>query len=178
VFLGVVGSLFALFISAYAMRINVLDWSPLPQPELLTLNTVVLVLASLALQWAVNSARNGDIDGVRTGLATGGALTVAFLIGQFAVWRELHDAGFFLATSAATSFFYLLTAAHGLHMVGGLVAWGRTANRAWKVRDAAEVRLNVELCATYWHFLLGVWIVLFTVLVSRELGLAICAPLA
>ena len=176
VFLGVVASLFALFISAYAMRIHFLDWTPLPQPKLLTLNTVVLVLASLALQWAVRCVRAGDMDGVRTGLAAGGVLTFAFLIGQLAVWKQLHEAGFALATSAATAFFYLLTAVHGLHMVGGLWAWGRTASRTWKARDVAEVRLSIELCATYWHFLLGVWIVVFTVLVSSYLGLSICAP--
>jgi cytochrome c oxidase subunit 3 len=176
VFLGVVASLFALFISAYAMRIHFLDWTPLPQPRLLTLNTVVLILASIALQWAVRCARVGDMDGVRTGLAAGGVLTIAFLIGQLAVWKQLHEAGFALATSAATAFFYLLTAVHGLHMVGGLWAWGRTASRAWKVRDPAEVRLSIELCATYWHFLLGVWIIVFTVLVSSYLGLSICAP--
>ena len=75
----------------------------------------------------------------------------------------------------ATGFFYLLTAVHGLHVLGGLVAWGRSTRRAWKGRDLERLRLSVELCAIYWHFLLGVWIVLFVLLVSKYVGLSICS---
>lgn len=175
-FLGVATSLFALFISAYAMRIDFLDWNPIPQPRLLMLNTAILVVASVAMEWTVFSARRGDRKGVQAGLLASGVLTFAFLAGQLFVWKQLADAGYFLATSAATGFFYLLTAVHGLHVLGGLVAWGRSALRAWGGGDLARIRLGVELCAIYWHFLLAVWVVLFTVLVSNFLGLSICAP--
>ncbi len=177
VFLCVATSLFALFISAYAMRLNFLDWSPLPQPRLLITNTAVLVVASLAMEWTAFAARRGDIDRVRKGLIVSGALTAAFLIGQLVVWRQLAGAGYFMATSAATAFFYMLTAVHGLHVLGGLVAWGRSSARAWsRTTDPARIRLGVELCAMYWHFLLVIWVVLFAVLVSNYLGLAICTP--
>jgi cytochrome c oxidase subunit 3 len=176
VFLAVATSLFALFISAYAMRIHFLDWSPLPQPRLLTLNSVNLVLASIAMQWTVIAARRGDVHAVRTGLFAGGVLTIGFVVGQLVVWKQLSDAGFYLATSAATGFFYLLTAAHGLHVLGGLVAWGRTSAAAWRGANAHKLRLRIELCAIYWHFLLAVWLVLLAVLVSNYLGLSICTP--
>ena len=176
VFLAVATSLFALFISAYAMRIHFLDWSPLPQPRLLTLNSVNLVLASIAMQWTVVAARRGDVRAVRTGLFAGGILTIGFVVGQLVVWKQLSDAGFYLATSAATGFFYLLTAVHGLHVLGGLVAWGRTSAAAWRGVSVHKLRLGIELCAIYWHFLLVVWVVLRAVLVSNDLGLAICAP--
>jgi cytochrome c oxidase subunit 3 len=123
VFLAVATSLFALFVSAYAMRINYLDWSPLPQPKLLTFNTAVLVLASIAMQWAVFAARRGNVPGVKSGLMVAGLLTLGFVAGQLAVWKQLHGAGYFIADSAATGFFYMLTAVHGLHVLGGLVAW-------------------------------------------------------
>jgi cytochrome c oxidase subunit 3 len=174
VFLAVATSLFALFVSAYAMRISYLDWSPLPQPQLLTLNTAVLVLASLAMQWTVYAARRGDVNGVKNGLIVAGLLTVAFVAGQLAVWKQLSDAGYFIANSAATGFFYMLTAVHGLHVLGGLVAWSRTAARAWHGARADRLKLGVELCATYWHFLLVIWLVLFAVLASNFLGLSIC----
>lgn len=174
VFLGVATSLFALFISAYAMRINFVDWTPLPQPRLLTLNTAILVLASLAIEWTVFAARRGDADAIRKGLAATGLLTIGFVVGQLVVWKQLSDAGYFLSTSAATGFFYLLTAVHGLHVLGGLVAWSRTSARAWRGAKAEKLRLGVELCAIYWHFLLVVWVVLFAVLVSKDLGLSIC----
>jgi cytochrome c oxidase subunit 3 len=164
VFLAVVGSLFALFVSAYFMRMHVGDWRPLPDPDLLWLNTGVLILSSVALQAAEVAARRGRIDGVRLGLLAGGGLALLFLIGQLAAWRLLDEAGYYLTTNPANAFFYMITAMHGAHILGGLVALARTGARVWRGADAASVRLGVELCAVYWHFLLIVWLVLFWVL--------------
>jgi cytochrome c oxidase subunit 3 len=179
VFLGVATSLFVLFVSAYSMRLGLADWSPLPRPRLLVLNTALLVGASLAMQWTVHAARLGQTDDVRRGLLASGFLTVSFLAGQLTVWKQLNDAGFFVASSAAAAFFYVLTAVHGLHVLGGLVAWRRALLRAWRASDAAAIRLGVELCATYWHYLLAVWLVLYALLVFDAFGMAICsaAPL-
>jgi cytochrome c oxidase subunit 3 len=179
VFLGVATSLFVLFVSAYAMRLGLADWTPLPRPRLLVLNTALLVGASLAMQWTVHAARRENGEDVRRGLVGSGLLTVGFLAGQLIVWKQLNDAGFFVSSSAAAAFFYVFTAVHGLHVLGGLVAWLRAVLRAWRASDAAAIRLGVELCATYWHYLLAVWVVLYTLLVSDALGLAICssAPL-
>jgi len=132
--------------------------------QLGALNTGVLILSSLALHWAQVAARRGEIDGVRTGLLAGGASILAFLAGQLLAWKQLTAAGYYLTTNPANSFFYLLTAAHGLHLLGGLVALGRTAARAWLGFEMEQVRLSVELCAMYWHFLLLVWLVLFGLL--------------
>jgi cytochrome c oxidase subunit 3 len=140
------------------------------------LNTAALVAASVAVEWAAQSARRGNVAVTRKALAVVGALSLAFIAGQVAVWSQLRDAGFLVATSAATGFFYLLTAAHGAHVIGGLVGWVRTMLRAWRGVDPARTRLAVEMCAIYWHFLLIAWIVLFAVLASNRLGLAICGP--
>ena len=164
VFLAVVGSLFALFISAYSMRMNMVDWRTLPMPRLLWFNTSVLILSSAALQWAHVAARRNDIDGVIVGLCAGGASAVIFLIGQLLAWRELSVAGYFLASNPANSFFYLITAVHGLHLMGGLVAVGRTTATVWRGAAVTQARLSVELCAIYWHFLLLVWLVLLGLL--------------
>jgi cytochrome c oxidase subunit III len=166
VFLAVATSLFALFISAYSMRMHLGDWSPLQEPQLMWWNTGVLAVTSVAMQWAAAATRRGDTDGVRTGLIAAGVLTFAFLAGQLVVWQQLKDAGYYLTTNPANGFFYLLTAVHGLHVVGGLVAWGRTAARVWNGIEVAKLRLSVELCAIYWHFLLVVWLVLFALLLS------------
>ena len=175
VFLAVASSLFALFISAYAMRLSLADWSPLPRPRLLMLNTAVLVGASLAMEWTAHAARRADRDALRRGLWASGLLTAAFVVGQLVVWRQFHASGFVVASSAASAFFYLLTGVHGLHVLGGLVAWGRAFLRVRAGADAAAIRLVVDLCATYWHFLLAVWVVLYALLVSDGLGLAICS---
>jgi cytochrome c oxidase subunit 3 len=164
VFLAVVGSLFALFISAYSMRMNMVDWRALPVPRLLWFNTGVLLTSSIALQWAHMAARRNDINGVIVGLCAGGASAVTFLIGQLLAWRELSVAGYFLASNPANSFFYLITAVHGLHLMGGLVALVRTTAKVWHGAAVTQVRLSVELCAIYWHFLLLVWLVLLGLL--------------
>lgn len=175
VFLAVASSLFALFISAYAMRLSFADWSPLPRPRLLLLNTALLAAASLAMEWTVHAARRADRAAVRRGLAASGLLTVAFLAGQLVVWRQLAGAGYFVSSDAASAFFYLFTAVHGVHVLGGLVAWARASLRARRGAEPERIRLGVELCATYWHYLLAVWAVLFLLLVSNDLGLAICS---
>ncbi len=175
VFLGVATSLFVLFVSAYAMRLGFADWTPLPRPRLLMLNTALLVSASLAMEWTVYAVRRGDHGNVRRGLGASGLLTFGFLAGQLFVWKQFSDAGYFISTSAATAFFYLFTAVHGLHVLGGLVAWARASARAWRGSDPASMRLVVELCATYWHYLLAVWVVLYALLVSERVGLAICS---
>jgi cytochrome c oxidase subunit 3 len=164
VFLAVVGSLFALFISAYSMRMTMVDWRSLPVPRLLWFNTGVLVLSSVALQWAHVAARRNDMDGVIVGLCAGGASAITFLVGQLLAWRQLSVAGYFVASNPANSFFYLITAAHGLHLMGGLVALGRTTAKVWRGVGMVQVRLSVELCAIYWHFLLLVWLVLLGLL--------------
>jgi cytochrome c oxidase subunit 3 len=164
VFLAVVGSLFALFISAYSMRMNMVDWRTLPVPRLLWFNTGVLVMSSIALQWAQMAARRNDMDVALVGLLAGGVSAFLFLVGQLLAWQQLNIAGYFLASNPANSFFYLITAVHGLHLMGGLVALGRTTAKVWHGVAATQVRLSVELCAIYWHFLLLVWLVLLGLL--------------
>src|SRR6202162_4505474 len=139
VFLAVVGSLFALFISAYSMRMNMVDWRALPVPRLLWVNTGVLVTSSIALQWAHMAARRNDMDGVIVGLCAGGASAVTFLVGQLVAWQQLNVAGYFLACNTTNSFFYLITAVHGLHLIGGLIALGRTTARVWRGAEATQV---------------------------------------
>jgi len=146
------------------MRMNMVDWRALPVPGLLWFNTGVLVLSSAALQWAYLAARRDDMGNVIIGLCAGGASAVTFLIGQLLAWQQLRAAGYFVASNPANSFFYLITAAHGLHLMGGLVALGRTAAKVWRGAGMAQVRLSVELCTIYWHFLLLVWLVLLGLL--------------
>ena len=69
-----------------------------------------------------------------------------------------------MAANPANAFFYLLTGVHGLHLVGGLVALGRTADKVWRSFAVNQVRSSVQLCAVYWHFLLALWLVLFGLL--------------
>jgi cytochrome c oxidase subunit 3 len=164
VFLAVVGSLFALVTSAYLMRMDLPDWRTVPIPTLLWFNTGVLVLSSVTLQLAQVAARYEDRDAVIAGLLAGAVSAVTFLAGQLLAWQELRNAGYFLTANPANSFFYLITGLHGLHLLGGLVALGRTIAKAFSGLALPQLRLSVELCTTYWHFLLLVWLILFGLL--------------
>jgi cytochrome c oxidase subunit 3 len=169
VLLAVVTSLFGLFISAYWMRMEHAhgDWTPFAVPQQLWVNTALLVLSSAAMEWARGAARRAQMDHLRTALTAGGVLAWAFLAGQLLAWRQLSASGYFVASNPAVAFFYLLTAVHGLHLLGGLVVWGKTVVRMARAGvELLDLRLSVELCTVYWHYLLLVWLVLFAVLLS------------
>jgi cytochrome c oxidase subunit III len=168
VFLAVATSLFALLISAYHMRMMESDWTALSLPRVLWLNTAVLITGGAAMQWARTAARRGQTDRVRIGLIVAGVFTFSFLAGQLWAWQQLSDAGYFLASDPAASFFYLLTALHGIHLLGGLWVWGRTTGKVLRGVEVAKLRLSVELCTVYWHYLLLVWLVLFAVLLHTQ----------
>ena len=86
--------------------------------------------------------------------------------GQLVAWQQLHADGYILAGNPASAFFYVLTAIHGLHLVGGLWVWARTTARVMTGADVESVRLSVELCTVYWHYLLLVWVILFALLLT------------
>ncbi|PSJ64928.1 cytochrome c oxidase subunit 3 [Kumtagia ephedrae] len=164
VFLAVVGCLFALFASAYFMRMELSDWRAPPLPSVLWLNTGLLILSSVALHVAVMAARRNQPDMLRLALVAGGLTTLAFLAGQMTAWRTLADGGYFLTGNPATSFFYLLTGMHALHILGGLVGLGWAMAGAWREGASARIAQRVELCAMYWHFLLLIWLALLVLL--------------
>jgi cytochrome c oxidase subunit III len=165
-FLAVATSLFALFISAYTIRMETADWLPVHEPRLLWINSGVLVLASIVYHWTRQAAVAGRTESLKPGLTVAGVLTLAFLAGQLVVWLQLNAAGQGLSGNPANAFFYLLTAVHGLHLLGGLWVWGRSMQRVFTGAEADSVRPSVELCTVYWHYLLLVWVVLFALLVS------------
>ncbi len=166
VFLAVVTSLFALFISAYTMRMELGDWRPLPDPSLLWLNTGLLIFSSIALQWAYIATGKGQVNTVRNALLVGGFFAFAFMLGQLLAWQQLVEAGYYAHTNPANAFFYLITGTHALHLLGGLVAWARTTIKLSSGSEIASIRTSVELCAVYWHFLLAIWVILFGLMLS------------
>ena len=166
VFLFVVTILFWLFGLVYFERMEIRDWIPLMEPGLLWFNTAVLILASVVFEWTKRKARKGCFNETLYGLLIAGGLTLAFLALQLFVWHQLVEMGLYIATNPANDFFYLLTGLHGIHILGGLVAWARTTNKIWYMKVSPEkAALSVELCAIYWHFLLCIWLALFALLI-------------
>ena len=169
VFLAVATSIFALSVSAYTMRMHMgSDWLHLHPPSVLWINTAVLVLASVAMQWTWNASRRGAARSLSIGLQAAGTLSLAFVAGQYVVWRQLDAAGFYASTNPANAFFYLLTGLHAVHLLGGLIGWGRIALAETRGATPAALRPGLELCALYWDYLLVVWVVLFGVLLWHD----------
>jgi len=164
VFLVVVTVIFTLMTIAYADRMLFANWLPMPEPWVLWLNTALLIASGIAMQVARNGTQRDNMSGVRDGLVGAGIFTFAFLVGQLYVWQQLIELGYYANINTANAFFYLLTAAHGLHMAGGLVAWWRSFSRMRRGASVRDLRLSVELCTTYWHYLLLIWLVLFALL--------------
>jgi cytochrome c oxidase subunit 3 len=165
VFIGVVSTLFALFIVAYAMRMDSPDWSAIALPGQLWLSTLLLLSASVLMHSSARAAARMNWRRSQDFLIGGGAFAIAFLASQLSAWNSLVSIHVVLAGNPAASFFYVLTALHGLHLIGGLMAWGFTVRGL--VRQSMErgrLQVRIALCARYWHFLLAIWVLLFATL--------------
>ena len=165
-FLAVISSMFLLFMVTYYTRSQFPDWEMLVDPGILWLNTAVLVLASVALQMASNAAKRDAITAMRNSLLAGLVLTLAFIAGQWTAWEQLVAAGYYAASNPANAFFYLFTGLHALHLIGGMWFLAKLGFRLKQVENREKVLQSVTLCATYWHYLLLVWLVLFTLLLK------------
>lgn len=161
---GSITILFAAFTSTYLARRGEADWSVGPLPAVLYLSTAVLLTSSGALEWARAQGRRGRLAGLRTGLLAATGLGVAFLGAQIAAWRALAAQGVYLASNPHSAFFYLLTGAHGLHVVGGLLGLSYALARSWRAVTTPQALAVADPATTFWHFLDGLWLYLFVIL--------------
>jgi len=168
--LGLAGivMLFAAFTSALIVRKGLGEnWGSTPIPHVLWLNTLVLIASSATLEVSRRAlARRLSIRFTGWLYATT-VLGLVFLAGQVAAWRELAARGFYLATNTSASFLYLLTAAHGVHLLGGIMALAYLAMRAPAIATGRQRRTAVDVTAIYWHFMDGLWIYILILLLTR-----------
>jgi cytochrome c oxidase subunit III len=186
--LGIV-MVFVSFTSAYIVRqglptldprTNTLvhDWFPLPLPALLFFNTGLLLISSVTMELArrqvarsTTPTRAASIPNVFAGregtilwLALTAVLGLSFLKGQWTVWREMEASGFYVASSPSSSFVYLLTGTHGVHLLGGIFAL-LAAGATVLFRRPAESRVVVlDVTAWYWHFMTLLWVYILCLL--------------
>ena len=155
------------------------DWGEVHLPWLLLgINTALLVFSSLTMELARRStARRAalapvqSIPGVSLGeekhypwLAITVVLGTGFLIGQWFAWGELQNRGFYIATNPSSSFVYLLTGTHAVHLAGGIIALLWAAATSLLKRPIEGRRIVVDIAAWYWHFMLVLWIYVFGLL--------------
>jgi len=158
--LGGILMFFMALVSAYIVRKDIPNsgWHPLAVPRILWLNTGVLIASSFTLSHARKLFKSNDQQGFRHWWSVTTILGVLFLVGQIIAWQQLRAAGLFLATNPSSSFFYVFTAAHGLHLLGGVLAltW-----ILFRPTHRLTQGTATEVAAMYWHFMDGLWIFLF-----------------
>jgi cytochrome c oxidase subunit 3 len=161
VLLAAVVMFFAALTSAFIVRRGLSnDWISTRMPQVLWLNTALLLASSAVLEMARRALKAGRRESFNRLWIAGSALGVLFLAGQYAAWLELRAQGIYLATNPSSSFFYLLTAAHALHLIGGVVALLYVSVQALRLRLGPGKRTAIDVTAMYWHFLDGLWIYL------------------
>ena len=169
--LAAIVMLFAAFTSAMVVRRGISnDWVATALPHILWLNTAVLLTSSLTLELARRALAPGagfSINRFARWLYTTLALGLVFIAGQLVAWRELAARGVYLSTNPSSSFFYLLTAAHGLHVLGGIAALAYVVLRARAIALASPKRTVVDVTAMYWHFMDGLWVYILLLLAVR-----------
>jgi cytochrome c oxidase subunit III len=163
--LGGVLMFFMALVSAFIVRKASADWAALAMPRVLWLNTAILVASSFALAHSRKRLRANDDAGFRHWWAITTILGLFFLAGQIIAWRQLVAQGLFLATNPSSSFFYVFTVAHALHLLGGVIALISIALRSPSRPFQRLTRATAtEVAAMYWHFMDGLWVFLFLVL--------------
>ena len=162
-FLGTVTMLFVGFTSAYILRRASADWRPLAAPSVLWLNTAVLLASSGTLEVARRRLRGWDLAGSQRWVAATGLLGALFVAGQYIAWRQLGARGVYLASNPHSSFFYVLTGVHALHLLGGL-GWFVAVLRRLRGMGYLPGQDGLQRFATYWHFLGALWVYLLFLL--------------
>ena len=164
IFLVVASVVFSLFTVGYILRMELPDWRPLSEPAQLWFNTALLVISSILFQWARNITKGDGEKNVRIAFYGAGVFAILFIVGQLITWSSLQSAGYFMVSNPANAFYYLLTGLHAAHLLGGLWVWSKSSIRLLSGGEPKDIKLSIELCTLYWHFLLIVWLVLFALL--------------
>lgn len=161
--------LFTGLASAYIVRsASSNDWAPIAMPKILWFSTAAILISSVTIEFSRRSLKHEAGARYGTWLMITAALGLIFVASQFFAWRQLAAQGVYMASNPHSSFFYLFTAAHGLHVLGGISALLYLLVRTRKKRDTLEGELRragaAEAASVYWHFMDGLWICLFFLL--------------
>ena len=161
---GIATVLFSLIFTGYIYSIPPeQDTKYLLKPNLLWINTFVLFVISYYFSKVNSELSKKEFLNVKKNIIIIGGLSYFFLFGQVAFWIQLMKSGNFVSTNNYFSSFYIFTALHGLHLLGGLFFWGKVASRVLKIKDAKilEEEKNISALSMYWTFLLIVWLAFF-----------------
>ena len=181
VIFGVSTVLFTLLVTGYLYSIPVSqDTEYLLKPNLLWLNTIVLLFVTYFFNKITNDLNNNKFEKIKSNLFIVGFLSYVFLFGQIFFWFKLMESGNYVSTNNYFSSFYIFTALHGLHLLGGLFFWGKIFSKVTKLKkeDIVNEKKSIDALSLYWTFLLIVWIVFFLIMyVFNDTVIAWCKAL-
>jgi cytochrome c oxidase subunit 3 len=167
--LASVAMMFTSLSSAYVVRSGgARDWFPIAMPRVLLVSTALILLSSVTLEIARRNLKRSEHHVYSRYVSLTALLGVGFLVSQLFAWRHLAAQGIYLASHPYSSFFYLLTGAHAVHLLGGLLAlafvWFRSRRQLTAPIAVAKRQAATEAVTIYWHFMDGLWIYLFLLL--------------
>jgi cytochrome c oxidase subunit 3 len=168
VVLAAITMMFTALTSAYIIRGASPDWRAIAMPRILYFSSALILASSVTYEIARRALKRHNDHAYNRWLLVTVLLGLGFLGSQLLAWRQLVAQGIYLATNPFSSFFYILTGAHGLHLLGGVVALDFLLLRTWRKRDESYAEARRQAIANavgvYWHFMDGLWIYLFLLL--------------
>jgi cytochrome c oxidase subunit 3 len=181
VIFGVSTVLFTLIVTGYLYSIPVSqDTGYLLKPNLLWLNTLILLFVTYFFNKITNDLKNNKSEKVKNNLLIIGFLSYLFLFGQIFFWFQLMRSGNYVSTNNYFSSFYIFTTLHGLHLLGGLLFWGKVFSKINKLKKEEFIKeqKNIDALSLYWTFLLIVWIIFFSIMyIFNDTVIAWCRTL-
>ena len=168
IFMVTVVMLFISLSSAYIVKKAEGDWLLIQFPQMFKITSVLIVLSSISMHFAYVASKRNHLFNIRLGLGITGLLAIAFTAGQYWSWSELVEQRVFFVGNPAGSFIYVFTGLHVAHLFGGLIFLIVVLRRAFVYQVHSKSMLSIQLCATYWHFLGGLWLYLYLFLILNN----------
>lgn len=160
--------IFAALTSAYIVRQAEGNWLLFDLPQLFWINSGVILMSSFSMHWAYLAAKRDNLESVKIATAITTILGVAFLVGQYLAWGALVENSVYFVGNPSGSFVYVLSGLHGLHIVSGVIFLMVLLGSTMKYKVHSKNMNQIEMCATYWHFLGGLWLYLFIFLLLNR----------
>lgn len=163
--------LFAALTSAYIVRRAEGNWLEFEMPPIFWINTCILLLSSVSMQWAYSAAKKDNLEILKIAIGITTLLGISFLVGQYWSWGELVKSKVFFGGSTsnpAGSFLYVLTGLHAFHLISGVIFLIIVLRATFTYKVHSKRLTQIEMCATYWHFLDILWVYLFIFLLFNH----------
>ena len=167
-FIVTVIMIFAALTSAYIVRQAEGNWLIFELPNLFLVTTGIILASSGTMHWAYLSVRKDNLESAKVAIAITTILGLSFLAGQYMAWGELVKNNIYLVGNPSGSFVYVISGLHGLHIIGGVVFLMIVLVSIFRLKIHSKNLLRIEMCATYWHFLGGLWLYLFVFLLLNR----------